>query len=265
MLGVVEGLTEFLPVSSTGHLTVTERLFGLKIDDKSVTAFTAVVQFGAVVAVLLFFRKDIWRLIEAGVGAIFNPSRRSEPAAREAAFVIVGSIPIGIVGLAAKGVIEGPLRNLAVVAVALIVWSGVMVFAERRAAQQRDERSLSLRDALVMGLMQCVALIPGVSRSGATISAGLLRGIDRVSATRLSFFLAIPALTAATLVESKDAFTGDAGAGPTLVGTLIAFVVAYVSIAWLLRFVAGHKISWFAPYRVVAGIVILILLGVGTI
>ena len=265
MLGVVEGLTEFLPVSSTGHLTVTERLFNLKIDDKGVTAFTAVVQFGAVVAVLLFFRHGLWRLIVAGVGAIRDSSRRSEPAAREAGFVVIGTIPIAVVGLAAKSAIEGPLRNLGVIAGALIIWSFVMVFAERRAAQQRDERSLGVKDALVMGITQCVALVPGVSRSGATISAGLLRGIDRVSATRLSFFLAIPALTAATLLELKDAFSGGVGAGPTIVGTVIAFIVAYASIAWLLRFVAGHKISWFAPYRVVAGVVIAILLAVGTL
>jgi undecaprenyl-diphosphatase len=265
VLGVVEGLTEFLPVSSTGHLTVTEKLFGLKIDDKGVTAFTAVIQFGAVIAVLLYFRKDIWRLIVAGVLAIRDPSKRSEPAAREAGFVVIGTIPIAIVGLAAKSAIEGPLRNLVVVAVALIVWSAVMVYAERKAAQRRDERTLSVRDALAMGLIQCLALIPGVSRSGATISAGLLRGIDRVSATRLSFFLAIPALTAATIVELPDALSGGVGAGPTIVGTVIAFVVALVSIAWLLRFVAGHKISWFAPYRVAAGVVILVLLGVGTI
>jgi undecaprenyl-diphosphatase len=265
VLGVVEGLTEFLPVSSTGHLTVTERLFNLKIDDKGVTAFTAVVQFGAVVAVLLFFRRDIWRLIVAGLSALRDPARRADPSAREAGFVVIGTIPIAIVGIAAKSAIEGPLRNLGVIAGALIAWSAVMVYAERRAAQRRDERTLSLRDALVMGIVQCLALIPGVSRSGATISAGLLRGIDRVSATRLSFFLAIPALTAATLLELKDAFSGDVGVGPTLVGTLIAFVVAYASIAWLLRFVAGHKISWFAPYRVAAGVVIAILLAVGTL
>ncbi len=265
MLGVVEGITEFLPVSSTGHLTVTERLFDLKIDDKGVTAFTAVVQFGAVVAVLLYFRKDIWRLIVAGFTAIRHPEARSEPAAREAGFIVVGTIPIAIVGLAAKNAIEGPLRNLGVVAAALILWSGVMVYAESRASQRRDERSLSLKDALIMGVTQCFALIPGISRSGATISAGLIRGIDRVSATRLSFFLAIPALTAATLLELRHAFNGDVGVGPTLVGTLIAFIVAYASIAWLLRFVAGHKITAFVPYRIVAGGVIAILLLAGTI
>ena len=265
MLGVVEGLTEFLPVSSTGHLTVTERLFNLKIDDKGVTAFTAVVQFGAVVAVLIYFRRDLWRLITAGFAAIRDPSRRSEPAAREAAFIVIGTIPIAIVGLAAKSAIEGPLRNIGVIAAALIGWSGVMVLAERRAAQNRDERTLRLPDAVIMGVVQCIALVPGVSRSGATISAGLFRGIDRVSATRLSFFLAIPALTAATLLELRKAFGNGVGVGPTLVGTLIAFVVAYASVAWLLRFVAGHKISAFVPYRILAGIVIIILLAVGTL
>jgi undecaprenyl-diphosphatase len=265
VLGVVEGLTEFLPVSSTGHLTVTERLFNLKIDDPGVTAFTAVVQFGAVIAVLIYFRHDLWRLIKAGVAAIREPSKRSEPAAREAGFIIIGTIPIAIVGLAAKHAVEGPLRNLGVIAGALIVWSGVMVIAERRAGQNRDERMLRLPDAVVMGLVQCVALVPGVSRSGATISAGLLRGIDRVSATRLSFFLAIPALTAATLLELRKAFGHGVGVGPTLVGTAIAFVVAYVSVAWLLRFVSGHKITAFVPYRLAAGIVIIILLAVGTL
>jgi len=223
------------------------------------------VQFGAVVAVLIYFRRDLWRLITAGFGAIRDPARRSEPAAREAGFIIIGTIPIGIVGLAAKSAIEGPLRNIGVIAGALIGWSAIMVLAEHRAAQNRDERTLRLPDAVIMGVVQCLALIPGVSRSGATISAGLWRGIDRVSATRLSFFLAIPALTAATLLELRKAFGHGVGVGPTLVGTLIAFVVAYASVAWLLRFVAGHRISAFVPYRVVAGIVIAILFAVGTL
>jgi undecaprenyl-diphosphatase len=265
VLGVVEGVTEFLPVSSTGHLTIVERLFNLDIDDKGVTAFTAVVQFGAVLAVLLYFRKDIIRLIGAGFGAIRDPSRRSEPAAREAGFIIIGTIPIAIVGLAAKGAIEGPLRSLGVIAAALIGWSAVMYAAERVASQARGERSLKMPDAVFMGVMQCFALIPGISRSGATISAGLFRGIDRVSATRLSFFLSIPALTAATLLELRKAFDGSVGVGPTLVGTAIAFVVAYAAIAWLLKFVAGHKITAFVPYRLALAVVIIILLAVGTL
>ncbi len=268
MLGVVEGLTEFLPVSSTAHLTVTERLFNLKIDDAGVTAFTAVVQFGAVVAVLLYFRAEIVRLVIAGVRAIRDPAARRDPDARLAAFVVIGSIPIGIVGLAAKSLVEGPLRNLGVIAAALILWSGVLVYAERRYAAQRvthGERDLTLRDALVMGTMQCVALVPGVSRSGATISAGLFRGLNRVAATRLAFLLAIPALTAATLLELPKAVGHGVGAAPTLLGTVVAFVVAYASIAWLLRFVAAHPISAFVPYRILAGVVIAVLLTVGTL
>lgn len=262
---MIEGVTEFLPVSSTGHLTVAEKLFNLNIDDKGVTAFTAVVQFGAVLAVLIYFRKDIVRLVTAGISAIFDPSRRSEQAAREAGFIVIGTIPIAITGLAAKSLIEGPLRNVGVIAGALIAWSGVMIAAERHASQARGERSLRLRDAVIMGLTQCFALIPGISRSGATISAGLFRGIDRVSATRISFFLAIPALTAATLLELRKAFSGSVGVGPTLVGTAVAFIVAYASIAWLLRFVAGHKITAFVPYRIAAAIVIIILIAVGTL
>ena len=265
LLGVIEGLTEFLPVSSTGHLTVAEGLMGLKVDDKSVTAFTAVIQFGAIVAVFLFFRADIGRLLAAGWRGLRSPEARSDPDWTFLLYVLAGSIPVGIVGLSAKSLIEGPLRNLGVVAGALIGWSAVMVYAEARATQRRREGSLTLRDALWIGVVQCFALIPGVSRSGATISAGLVRGLDRVAATRLSFFLAIPALTAATLLELPKAFGGDVGAGPTILGTVVAFVIAYFSIAFLLRFVAHHKISAFVPYRIVAGIVVIILLATGAV
>jgi undecaprenyl-diphosphatase len=262
LLGVVEGLTEFLPVSSTGHLTIAEGILGLEVDDESVTAFTAVIQAGAIAAVLVYFRHDIARLIGAVVRGLRKPEARQDPDWRMAWYVVAGSIPIGIVGLAAKGVIEGPLRLLAVVAIALILWSPVLVYAEKRARQDREERQLTLTDALVVGGVQCLALVPGVSRSGATISAGLLRGLDRVSATRLSFFLSIPALTAAAVLELPASLGEGVGAGPTLVGTLVAFVVAYASIAWLLRFVAHHPISWFVPYRVLVGLAVLgVLLG----
>jgi undecaprenyl-diphosphatase len=260
ILGAVEGLTEFLPVSSTAHLTVTEKLLDLKIDEPSVTAFTAVVQFGAILAVLIYFRNDLIRLIGAGLRALRSPAARRDPDARLAGYLIVGSIPIGIVGLAAKSIIEGPLRNLYVIVFALLAWSIVMVYAERHAAQNRNERQLTQRDVLIMGLVQCIALVPGISRSGATISAGLLRGINRVEATRLSFFLAIPALTAATLLELPKAVADSKDIGPTIFGVLAAFVVAYASIAWLLRFVAGHRISAFVPYRVAAAVVLLGLL-----
>lgn len=265
VLGVVEGLTEFLPVSSTGHLTITEKLMGLKVDDPAVTSFTAVVQLGAIVATLIYFRSDITRLAGAFVGGLRDRERRDTLDYRLAWFVIVGSIPVAVAGLALKDVITGPLRSLWVVAVALIAWSLVMVVAERRATQSKGERDLTLTDVLVIGLVQCIALVPGVSRSGATISAGLLRGVDRVSATRLSFFLAIPALTAAGLYELKDVNTTVVGVGQILIGTLVAFVVAYASIAWLLRFVQHHPLTVFVYYRVALGLALVVLLGVGAL
>ncbi|MFL6157190.1 MAG: undecaprenyl-diphosphate phosphatase, partial [Marmoricola sp.] len=189
---------------------------------------------------------------------VFRPEYRGTLDHRMGWYIIVGSIPIGIVGFAAKDLITGDLRSLWVVAAALIVWSGVMLFAERRGAQERGEDGLTMRDAVVMGLVQCVALVPGVSRSGASISAGLLQGLDRVTATRMSFFLGIPSLTAAGLYELKD--VSGIGVGPTVVGTLVAFAVAYVSVAWLLKFVSHHSIGKFVPYRVLLGAVLLVLL-----
>jgi undecaprenyl-diphosphatase len=180
-------------------------------------------------------------------------------------YVIVGTIPVGIVGLAFKDVIKNDLRSLWVVATALIVWSAVMWAAERVARQDRGEKQLNLTDAIVVGVVQCVSLVPGVSRSGATISAGLFRGLDRVTATRLSFFLSIPALLAAGLFELKDALGGSISVGETVVGTVVAFLVAYATVAWLLRFVAHHPITWFVPYRVALGVVLLALLATNVI
>ena len=263
VLGVVEGLTEFLPVSSTGHLTITEGLLGLKVDDPAVTAFTAVIQVGAIAAVFLFFRSDIARFVRGFLGGVRSAQGRQTDDWRFTLAVIVGSIPVGIVGLALKDVITGPvLRSLVTVAIALILWSAVMVYAERRATQRRGETDVTVLDGLLIGIAQCAALVPGVSRSGATISAGLLRGIDRVTATRLSFFLAIPALTAAGALELKDAIGGDIGVGAVLVGTVVSFFVAYASIAFLLRFVAHHSIAAFVPYRIALGVVVLGVLAV---
>jgi undecaprenyl-diphosphatase len=260
ILGIVEGLTEFLPVSSTGHLTIVEKILGLQVDDPAVTGFTAVIQMGAIAAVVLFFVRDIGRIIKAWCLGLVKPEWRGHLDFRMGWYVILGTIPVGIVGLAFKDVIKNDLRSLWVVAVALIVWSGAMYAAERSARQDRGERQLNLTDAIVVGVVQCVALVPGVSRSGATISAGLFRGLDRVTATRLSFFLSIPALLAAGLFELKDALGGSISVGETIVGTIVAFVVAYATVAWLLRFVAHHAITWFVPYRVALGVVLLALL-----
>ncbi|RFA07925.1 undecaprenyl-diphosphatase [Subtercola boreus] len=268
ILGVVEGFTEFLPVSSTGHLTLAEKLLGLPIDDAGVTAFTAIIQFGAILAVILFFRADIGRLVAAWLRGLFAADARRNPDYRFAWLVIAGSVPIGVVGFAAKGLVSGPLRNLWVVAAGLILWSVVMFVAERVGRQSRPEESLTLKDALIIGVFQCIALIPGVSRSGATISAGLLRGLDRLSATRLSFFLAIPALVGAGAYEGVSeagAVSSTVGWLPVVIGTVISFAVAYVSIAWLLRFVARHPITVFIWYRVALGAVLMVLLATGVL
>ena len=261
ILGIVEGLTEFLPVSSTGHLTIAEKLLGKDIDADSVTAFTAVIQVGAIAAVLIFFRDDIRKILSAVFGGFRDEHRRkTDPNWRFAWLIVIGSIPIGIAGLVFKGVIEGPLRNLYVIAAALILWCPVMIYAERNGRQTRGERAVKPRDVIVIGLWQCLALIPGVSRSGATISAGLIRDLERVAATRLSFFLAIPALVAAGLLELKKSLGQGVGLAPTLVGTIVAFVVAYAAIAWLLRFVAHHPITAFVPYRVALGLIVIVVL-----
>ena len=263
VLGIVEGLTEFLPVSSTGHLTIAEKVLGLDVADPAVTGFTAVIQMGAIAAVVLYFAGDIWRIIKAWCLGLVKPEYRGQLDHRMGWYVIVGTIPVGIAGLLLKDVITGDLRSLWVVAAGLVGWSAVMWFAERSARQARGEKELSMVDAIVVGVVQVFSLVPGVSRSGATISAGLLRGLDRVTATRLSFFLSIPALLAAGLFELGDALGGDISLGQTLVGTVVSFVVAYAAIAWLLRFVAHHSIAWFVPYRVALGLLLLALLGSG--
>lgn len=263
ILGIVEGLTEFLPVSSTGHLTIAEKLLGLELDDPAVTAYTAVIQMGAILAVVVYFARDIARIATAWFRGLTNAEWRGHRDHRMGWFIIVGSIPVGLAGLLLKDVITGDLRSLWVVGAALVAWSAVMWWAERVATQARPEKALTMRDAIVVGLVQCVSLVPGVSRSGATISAGLLLGLDRVAATRLSFFLSIPALLAAGLYELKDALGGDIGIGPMVLGTAVAFVVAYASVAWLLKFVAHHSIAWFVPYRVVVGAALLVLLSAG--
>ena len=265
VLGVVEGLTEFLPVSSTGHLTIASKALGLRIDDPAVTAYTAIIQMGAILATFLYFRKDILLLVKEGFTGFRSSDWRRRQDAKFAWYVVAGSIPIGIVGFVLKDVIAGPLRSLWVVAIALIAWSAVMYVAEKRGRQTLEQQDLTLKHVLVIGLVQCLALIPGVSRSGATISAGLLQDVNRVTATRLSFFLAIPALTAAGLYELKDVDTSVVGWGQLAVGTLVSFVVAYASIAWLLRFVAKHPITVFVGYRVAAGLVLIGLMAAGVV
>ena len=273
VLGVVEGLTEFLPISSTGHLTIAEQLLGLPVDDPAVTAYTAVIQIGAIIATFIYFAGKIARLFRAWVGGLTSAQGREDKDYTLAWAVIVGSLPVGIVGFLARDLISGPLRSLWVVAAALILWSGVIWVAEQRhdvlekRGIQRGEHDITVIDGLVIGLVQVFALIPGVSRSGATISAGLMRGVNRVTATELSFFMAIPALTAAGLFEAakgKDDLVG-LGLGPMLLGIVVAFGTAYASIAWLLRFVASNSLRPFIWYRIALGLAVIVALTAGWI
>ncbi len=271
ILGVVEGLTEFLPVSSTAHLTIAEKLMGLEVDAPEVTAYTAIIQLGAIAATFVYFFRDIVRLVAAWARGLIRAEAREHHDYWLAWAVIVGSIPVAVVGFALRDLIAGPLRSLWVVAVALILWSGVMWLAESRHAKLsqeervRGEGRVGVRDGIVIGLVQCFSLVPGVSRSGATISAGLFRGLDRVTSTRLSFFLAIPALTAAGLFEAATTDLSSLGKGQMALGVVVAFVVAYASIAWLLRFVATNTLKPFVWYRVALGVVLLVTLATGVL
>jgi undecaprenyl-diphosphatase len=269
ILGVVEGLTEYLPISSTGHLTITEKVLGYKVDNPAVTAYTAIIQMGAIAATVLYFFKDIVRLLGAWFAGLRRVEERAHHDYQLAWAVIIGSIPVAVVGFLGRKEIKGPLRTLWVIVAALLLWSVVMWAAERRhkvldgRGVVRGEGQVTMRDGLIIGLVQCFSLIPGVSRSGATISAGLMDGLDRVTATRLSFFMAIPALTAAGLYEVKDADPSVVGVGQMALGVVVAFVVAYASIAWLLRFVAHHPITVFVWYRVALALALCIVLGTG--
>ncbi|MCZ4124462.1 undecaprenyl-diphosphate phosphatase [Streptomyces sp. H39-S7] len=266
ILGVVEGVTEFLPVSSTGHLKITEGLMNIPVDDKAVVGFTAVIQVGAIAAVLVYFFRDIVRFASAWGRGIANKAERDSHDYKFAWWVIYATIPIVVVGLLAKPLIDGPLASLWVVAGSLIGGSVVMWVAEQMARFKRGEDEITLKDAMIVGSSQILALLfPGFSRSGATISTGLIRDLDRLAATRLSFFLSIPALTGAGLYELKDATGGGVDVISLVVGTLVSFVVAYASIAWLLKFVAKHSFMVFVIYRVIIGILLFSLLGTGVL
>ncbi len=268
ILGIIEGLTEFLPVSSTGHLMIVEKLMGYQIDDTGILAFTAIIQIGAIAAAVVYFWSDISRLAMAWWKGLLDKKERKSDY-RLGWYVIYGSLPIAVVGLLLKNQIETTFRSLWVIVTALIVWSLVMWWADKKSQEERHEQDITLKDALIIGATQCVALVPGVSRSGATIAAGLFRGLDRSTATRISFFLGIPALVAAgsleAITQSKNISEG-VGWSATIVATLVSFAVGYVAIAWLIKFVSNHNFSLFVAYRVVLGVAIasLILLGVVT-
>ena len=271
ILGIIEGVTEFLPVSSTGHLTIVQKLMGMQLDDPSLVAFTVIIQIGAIIAAIVYFWSDIWRVLTAWWTGLWRASERKKFDYKYGWAIIVGSVPIAVIGLLFKDEIETVLRSLWFVAAGLISWSAVLWLADRagrRAKRPRTEEQTTWKDTLAIGMMQCLALIPGVSRSGATISAGLFRGFDRVAATKLSFFLGIPALVAAGALQTVTQYQHIAdgvGWGNTLLAGVVSLIVGYISIAWLLKFVASNNFSAFIWYRVGLGLVIVGLLATGII
>jgi undecaprenyl-diphosphatase len=263
-LGLLQGLTEFVPISSSAHLRIFPELFGW--GDPG-AAFTAVVQIGTEAAVLLFFRRDIWRIGAAWSRALFDADRRGSADARMGWFIIIGSLPIVLLGVALKDVIERDFRNLWIIGTTLIVLGIVLGLAERVGRHEHPIGHLTLRDAVLFGPAQAAALVPGVSRSGATISMGLFLGYDREAATRYAFLLAIPAVVGAGLFELPDIPGGENAYGPvpTLLATVIAFVVGYAVIAWLLHYVSTRSYTPFVIYRILLGGLTLALLGAGVI
>ncbi|OKH90672.1 undecaprenyl-diphosphate phosphatase [Streptomyces uncialis] len=274
VLGLVQGLTEFLPISSSAHLRLTAAFAGWQDPG---AAFTAITQIGTETAVLIYFREDITRIVRAWFRSLTDKSMRGDHDAQMGWLVIIGSLPIGVLGVTLKDQIEGPFRDLRLIATTLIVMGVILGVADRLAA--RDEsggkhraarprktlRELGVRDGLIFGFCQALALIPGVSRSGATISGGLLMGYTRESAARYSFLLAIPAVLASGAYELKDAGEGHVSWGPLVFATLIAFVVGYAVIAWFMRFITTQSFMPFVYYRITLGIVLFILVGAGVL
>lgn len=268
VLGIVQGLTEFLPISSSGHLRITSAIF---FDQDAGASFTAVTQLGTEAAVLLYFAKDIWRITRTWVVGIWDRSVRSSLDYRMGWYVIVGSIPIGVFGLLFKDQIRETARNLWLVASTLILFAFVLAFAEYWGRQTRTLQNFRMRDGVVMGFAQAMALIPGVSRSGGTLTAGLLLNLTRETAARYSFLLAIPAVVMSGVLSLEDVFapaapgTSVPSGAQMIVATVAAFAVGYAAIAWLLRYVAHHTLYIFVLYRVALGTLVLALLLTGTI
>jgi undecaprenyl-diphosphatase len=267
VLGIVQGLTEFLPISSTGHLRIVPALLGW--EDPG-AAFTAVIQLGTVAAVLLYFRADLWRVAKAWFGSLTNPRLRGTLDARLGWYLIIATLPISFFGLLFSDQIESGARDLYLIGVMLIVVGFVMAYADMTGRREREIEDVTTKDGVVIGLAQAVALIPGTSRSGATITAGLFLGMTREAAARFSFLLSVPAVVLSGLYELSKIVRGtaehtDAGTGSLLIATVVAFVVGYWSIAFLLRYLTTHTLRPFVIYRVVLGVLVLALTAAGAI
>jgi undecaprenyl-diphosphatase len=266
VLGIVQGITEFLPISSTAHLRIVPAFAGW--EDPG-AAFTAVTQLGTMAAVLLYFRADLWRIARAWTRSLRDRSARRELDARLGWYILLGTIPIGIFGLIFKDQIETGARDLYVIGTALILLGFVLLLAEKVGKRERSIEQLTARDGVALGLAQALALVPGVSRSGSTITAGLFLGLDRESAARFSFLLSVPAVVLSGLLELGSIASGEegenVGTGALVIATFLAFVSGYAAIAFLLRFLATHSTVVFVVYRVALGALVLVLASAGTI
>jgi undecaprenyl-diphosphatase len=263
VLGIVQGITEFLPISSTAHLRIVPAFLGW--EDPG-AAFTAVTQLGTMAAVLFYFRGDLWRIARAWARGLRDPVVRRTVDSRLGWYILLGTIPIVIFGFVFRHQIEDGARSLYLIGAALIVLGLVLLAADRLATHERGMESLTARDGAVIGLAQALALVPGVSRSGATLTAGLFLGLERAAAARYSFLLSVPAVVLSGLFELRD-IGGEGGApvGATIVATVLAFVSGYAAIAFLLRFLAHHTTYVFVGYRVALGTIVLALVAAGVI
>ena len=263
VLGISQGLTEFLPISSTAHTLVVSRLLGWPDPG---AAFTAVTQVGTELAVVIYFRNDIARILKAWFSSLTKADQRSNPDAKMGWYVIVGTIPIGVAGLAFKSSIETTARNLWLVAASLIFMGVLLGLADRFAKHTKSEADLNTKNAILFGLGQAMALIPGVSRSGATITAGLAMGYKRDVAARYSFLLAIPAVFASAALTAGDIASDDFVNWPaTIVATIVAFVVGFMVIAGLMKYLQTRTFMPFVVYRIVLGSVLIVLLATGVL
>lgn len=261
ILGIVQGITEWLPISSTAHLRIVPTLMG-KPDPGA--AFTAVIQFGTLLAALIYFRKDLLNALK-GWCRSFRGDKSVD--AKMGWAVFVGTLPIVIFGLAFKDQIEGNLRSLTVVAFALIGMGVLMMVAERFGSKTRQYKDIAEKDGFLIGLWQAVALIPGASRSGSTMTGALFAGFDRATAARFSFLLSMPSIFAAgayALYKERHQILGT-NLTPTLVATVVSFFVGYASIAFLMKYLQTRSVWPFVAYRVILGIVLLVLINQGTL
>ncbi|HEY2044149.1 MAG TPA: undecaprenyl-diphosphate phosphatase [Jatrophihabitans sp.] len=264
--GAVQGLTEFLPISSTAHVRLTQVWLNPHINQTSFTAFTAVIQLGTVAAVVLYFWRELLQIVSAWIRGLFEKSARHSLEYRMGWYLIAATIPVGVFGLVFAHQIETGARNLWLIAIALIVMALILGVAERSGRRDRGEEDINTTDAVVVGTAQALALIPGVSRSGATITAGLFRGLDRVNAARFSFLLSVPAVVASGLFEARKIGDGSGpGVGVTIVATAISFGVGLASIAWLIRYISRHSTFVFIAYRIALGATLIVLLATGAV